>query len=229
MPPDMNRAKRASGHTMRLRSERPGSEMAITMEAEALRALSGRTANVQALIETYGRTVERNLESGRASGFVVKIGRDGRQQITPLYEQPSEAEDEGDLEQALAAARERGRVRVAEILGGPEMLSAEALAERLGVSRVTINEKRKRLELLALEGAKRGFRFPEWQIGADGRAFAALPQLFELLGGSPWSVYRFLAQRHPELGGRSGRDALRAGDTRLVLDAAESLARGALA
>jgi len=127
-----------------------------------------------------------------------------------------------DLNAALEAARSRGRTRVATILGGKDMLSAEEFGKLIGVSRVTVNQKRQRREVLALEGAKRGYRFPEWQIGADGKPFDALPELFDRLGRSPWEVYRFLVQHHPELGGLTGVEALRRGRTTDVIDAAES-------
>lgn len=107
------------------------------------------------------------------------------------------------------------------------MLSAAAVAELLGVSRVTVNAKRQRHEVLAVDGARRGFRFPAWQVDENGKPFAAIPQLSEKLGDSPWSVYRFLVQRHPELEGATGVDALRQGRTHEVLEAA-SLAAGTL-
>lgn len=106
------------------------------------------------------------------------------------------------------------------------MLTADAFARRLGVSRVTVNARRQKHELLGLDGAKRGYRFPAWQVDDEGKAFEALPRLFELLGPNPWGVYRFLTQRHDVLNGATGRDALRRGQTQAVLDAAASLARG---
>ncbi len=67
----------------------------------------------------------------------------------------------GDLESALAAARERGQARIANILNGPDMLTAEEFAHLIGTSRVTVNTKRQNRQVLGLEGAKRGFRFPK--------------------------------------------------------------------
>ena len=57
-----------------------------------------------------------------------------------------------------------------------------------------------------------------------GKPFAALPTLFDRLGDSPWAVYRFLVQSHPELDGETGRDALQKGRTAEVIEAAESVA-----
>jgi ribosomal protein S15 len=131
------------------------------------------------------------------------------------------------LQAALRAARDRGQARVAEILDGEDMLSATAFAALLGISRVTINTKRQKHQILGLEGAKRGFRFPRWQIGDDGKPFPGLPALFDRIGGSPWAVYRFLVQHHPELDGLTGGDALRSGRTAEALNVAESVLRTA--
>lgn len=130
----------------------------------------------------------------------------------------------GELHRSLTAARSRGEKRVAEILAAEDMLSADQMAELLGVSRMTINTKRSNRQLLALEGAKRGFRFPQWQIGDDGKPFEALPALFDQLGGSAWAVYRFLVQRHSELGGLTGREALAKGRSTEAVEAAETVA-----
>ncbi len=125
---------------------------------------------------------------------------------------------------ALAEARGRGSIRVAEILARDDMLSSDQMARLLGTTRMTINTKRRKHQLLGLEGAKRGIRFPEWQIGEDGKPFDALPALFDRLGGSPWAVYRFLVQHHPELGGLTGREALAKGRSAEAVEAAESVA-----
>lgn len=137
--------------------------------------------------------------------------------------------DEDDLDRALGAARERGRRRAAEILSGMGMPDAEAFANLLGVSRATVETMRERHEILALDDANGGFRFPAWQVDQEGKPFAVMPRLFELLGDSSWTVYRFLVQHHPELGGASARDDLRRGRVDQVIEAAEGSARGIFA
>ena len=76
-----------------------------------------------------------------------------------------------------------------------------------------------------LDGAKRGFRFPAWQLDRDGRPYAALPKLHAILG-SAWAVYRFLITPHGALDERTGLDALKRGHDDDILAAAESVARG---
>lgn len=203
--------------------------VAIPLRPEMFEALSGQPGPMRTLIETYGAALEKSRLSGRPVRFMVDVRPQGEPTITPVENaQPvGRAMDPGkdELESALAAARERGRRRVAEILSGADMLSAAEFADLIGTSRMTVNTKRRNRQVLGLEGAKRGYRFPEWQVGDDGKPFAALPELFDCLGGSPWAVYRFLVQHHPELNGQTAREALRRGHEKEVIKAAESVAR----
>jgi hypothetical protein len=115
--------------------------------------------------------------------------------------------------------------RDAVILAEDDMLSAETFADLLGVSRVTVNTKRQNGQVLGLDGAKRSFRFPLWQLDRDGRPYAVLPKLHEILGGA-WAVYRFLVTPHGALDGREALDALKRGQDDEMVAAAESVARG---
>jgi hypothetical protein len=125
------------------------------------------------------------------------------------------------LERALADARTRGRDLSDRILSDPEMLTAQPFASAARLRRPSLDRHRKANLVIALKSELSGWRFPVWQLGADGKPFAAIPRLFEILG-SAWAVYRFLIQHHPELEGATGLEALRAGRTAEVLDAAES-------
>jgi hypothetical protein len=44
-----------------------------------------------------------------------------------------------------------------------------------------------------------------------------LPRLFDLLAGDTWTVYPFLTQHHPEMGGDTAVSALQRGES--LLDA----------
>jgi hypothetical protein len=107
------------------------------------------------------------------------------------------------------------------------MLSADAFADEIGATRETVHKKRRRHEVLGLEGAKRGVRFPKWQVGKNGELLPGLPQLFEILGEHPWSIYRFLLGEHDALDGRTALQALQAGKVEDVLAAADASTRGA--
>ena len=203
----------------------------IPIASKAIGTLSRNSQRVGQLIEFFGAALERMQRTGRSFRLMVDVEPKGALKIREIdsasefamIDAAPEVAD-ADLDRALAAARERGQRRVAEILSDPDMLSADNLARLLGTTRATINTKRQNRQLLGLEGATRGFRFPSWQIGEDGKPFAALPTLFDRLGDSPWAVYRFLVQSHPELDGETARDALRKGRTADVIEAAESVA-----
>jgi hypothetical protein len=220
-----------AGGAMRLFSNTAaaGMEFAVPIDPDVLETLSARPSTIKNLVDRFVKTLARTQKSGQASGFTVMIDAKGNPTFEPLRDRvPTAAVPaEGDrLEAALAAARERARLRSAQILDQSDMLTAEAFAGRLGVSRMTVNARRQKHELLGLDGAKRGFRFPAWQVDEDGKAFDVLPKLFDLLGDNPWTVYRFLTQRHAALEGVSAKDALHQRKVMQVLQAAESLAQG---
>jgi hypothetical protein len=206
-----------------------GMDFAVAIDPGVYETLSAQPSTVNRLMDRFVKALARSQKSGRASGFTVMIDAKGNPKFEPLPDRvpTAAAPAEGDrLESALEAARERGRVRSAQILDQGEMLTAEAFARRLGVSRMTVNARRQKHELLGLDGAKRGFRFPAWQVDEDGKAYDVLPKLFNLLGDNPWTVYRFLTQRHAALEGVSAKDALQQGKVTQVLQAAESLVQG---
>jgi hypothetical protein len=64
-----------------------------------------------------------------------------------------------------------------------------------------VRSKRKRQEILGGELAKRGIRYPAWQILEGRQLLPTLPRLFEMLGNDPWRLFRFKQQRDSELGG----------------------------
>lgn len=204
----------------------------IKVPDNASKVLSDKPKRVQALLQQYGKAISKSRTAGRRVSFRVDVDPEGEMVVTPVEDEATVVPalvQEGDgadaeLEQALAAARARGRSKAAEILGGADMLSAEDFARLLGTTRVTVNTKRQNGQILGLDGAKRGYRFPDWQMDSDGKPFSALPILHERLGGA-WAVYRFLIQPQNELDGMTGRQALERGRTEQVLSAAESVGR----
>jgi len=198
----------------------------------ASKVLTSSPKRVKALLQGYGDAIAKSRRAGRRVSFRVDVDPEGETVVTPFEEAAAVPEPvveevmapDAVLEAALAAARERGRLRAAEILGGDDMLNADAFAKMLGTTRVTVNTKRQSGQILGLDGAKRGFRFPVWQLDAEGKPYAELAVLHERLGG-PWAVYRFLVQPHGELGGLTGREALERGKVKAALAAAESVGR----
>ncbi|RYD23465.1 MAG: XRE family transcriptional regulator [Lysobacteraceae bacterium] len=202
----------------------------VAIAKEVGQALALSTNAVAVVFEALRAATSRSRSEGSPLQFTVEVEPNGAPRIveTPveaLLESAVDEEDAAAVEGALAAARTRGRDRVASILAQPDMLSAEAFAQHLNTSRETINTRRKTNQVLGLQGATRGFRYPAWQIGEDGRPFAALPEIFGALGDSPWAVYRFLIQKHGEIDGMTGLEALRSGRASEAIAAAESVAR----
>jgi hypothetical protein len=170
------------------------------------------------LVKHYTDALLRLKESGVPQRMVV---------VVDSYDSPPRIEDAPDvLDLALGRARKRGVEKVAQILKDEEMLTAEAFGKEIDASRETVNTKRHRHEVLGLEGPTRGVRFPRWQLSESGQLLPGLPRLFAAVGGDPWTVYRFLLQDHPELGSKSGLDALREGRVDEVISVAESIGRG---
>ncbi len=128
---------------------------------------------------------------------------------------------------ALDAARARGAAMKDEMLSDPDMLSTAGLAERLGMSEEGIRLKRRRHEVLGVEVAKRGIRYPAWQVMPGRQILPGLPRLFAVLGDDPWRLLRFLQQHHAELRGKRAFEALQQGRVDEVLATAENAAMGA--
>lgn len=215
----MAQAKSAAGRiAVTLRAPRVVAEMA-----------SARPNEIEPLLARYGNALDASRTAGKSVGFQVEVDPHGGTTVTPLHEVTALPSAPPDPATELAEARARGRRHAAQIVAAEEMLSADDFAASLGVSRMTVNTWRHKHQVLGLNGAKRGFRFPRWQIGADGKPLALLPQLFERLGGGPWAVYRFLVRQHPELDGLTGLEAARLGRTTDVLAVADSIADGTFA
>lgn len=200
----------------------------------AAEVLPGKPAKVKALLQGYGEAFAKSRAAGRTMSFRVEVDPTGGATVTTVeeaagYVEAFPVEDAGapspELQRALRAARERGRLRAAEILDDDNMLGAEDFAKLLGTTRVTVNTKRQNGQLLGLDGAKRGFRFPTWQLNREGKPYPELASLQAMLGG-PWALYRFLVQPLGALEGLTGRDALARGHSKSVMAAAEGIAQG---
>lgn len=100
---------------------------------------------------------------------------------------------------------------------GEETVSAEEMAALMKIKRQAVDQRRERGELLALQGSKRGYRYPRWQ--SEPRLWKTLPPVLMLLGDeNPWDVFAFLQGHYPALGGRTPLDLLREGKTEIVMD-----------
>lgn len=196
----------------------------IVVGSQSFRTLRQHKGGVQKVLTTYADAIAKAEKLGRAFELVIKVHPDRTRLAIEEREAPGDA-----LDEALAAARQRGAQRVAEIMKSPDMLSARAFAPLIGASHETVNQKRKSGEILALDGATRGLRYPKWQVTDDGRLLPGLGDLVRELTGGPWTVYRFLLQGHPELKGETGLEALKVGRVSEVVEVARGISHGTLA
>lgn len=186
------------------------------------------------IFERYRDALEESRRAKRRVSFRVEVDPAGEPVVSEVedistvdsFAVEQIPSSDAELQAALDAARRRGRLRAGEILASTEMLSADDFAALLGTTRATVNSKRQTGQLIGLDGAKRGYRFPTWQLDAEGRPYAELSRIFEQLGKSPWAVYRFLTSPHSEADGRTGLELLRRGEGRVALEVVESTARG---
>lgn len=200
----------------------PKSSKELALSGPALDDLMARPAALKSVLAGMGRAVRQAEDTQRPVKLTILV-RPDRTAPTVDVEAAAGADD---LDLALAEARTRGAARAADILSGPDMLSADAFARLIGVTREAVRQKAMRREALGLQGAKRGVRYPAWQVTRDGGLLPELPQLFTVLGDSPWAVYRFLTQPNPAFKGAPPLETLKAGVVKPVLEAAEGIARG---
>lgn len=187
-------------------------------------SVADRVAGVS---EARARRVLARLRSERSETVFVDILIPGHRDQERAGETEIPAANKAALERAFKRA-ERSK---AEILKQPDMLTGEQLAHRMGLdSRSTIDNRRVQNKLLALDfGAKRGFRYPEWQseLVQDGDRKAAFESTLQALGeGKLWDKYRFFVQPSPALGGKTPIEGLKAGEFDAVVRWATTWVKG---
>jgi hypothetical protein len=196
----------------------------ITVARALFNTLQRHKEAMGKLLSSYAEAVTRAQRLARPVDMIVTV--DPKKETLAIVAKAAKGDA---LDQALIDARSRGATRVAEILRSPDMVTAREFGALIGASHETVNQKRKSGEVLALEGATRGLRYPRWQITPDGRPLPGLAELFRELGEQPWAVYRFLLQRHSELGGETALAALRSGRVKQALAVARNLSAGVFA
>lgn len=201
----------------------PKASKEVALAGPTLDDLMTRPRALKSVLDGIGRAVRQAEATQRPVKLTILVQPD---RTAPTVDVEGPSADGDDLDQAIAEARVRGAARAAEILASPEMLSADDFARLIGVTREAVRQKAIRREALGLQGAKRGVRYPAWQVTRDGGLLPELPRLFALLGDSPWTVYRFLLQPSAAFKGAPPLEALRAGVVKPVLEAAEGVARG---
>lgn len=116
----------------------------------------------------------------------------------------------------LRGVRERERLLSEE--GG--IWTAAQVAKHLGVTRQTINLRRKQGLLLALAAGRHGFHYPAWQFARGGTIRGLEPTLAALKHLDPWMKQAFMLSKNARLNDRRALDVLREGDVSSVAAAA---------
>jgi hypothetical protein len=196
----------------------------VTLPMTLLRKLAEREPRVGKLLSGYAEATSQAERLGEPVEMIVTV--DPAKAEPTIVAKPARGDA---LDRALTKARSRGAGLVSNIMKSPDMVTGREFANLIGASHETVNQKRKSNEVLALEGATRGLRYPKWQVTDDGRLLPGLPKLFRELGGNSWTVYRFLLQRHGELGGKTGLEALKRNHLDKVLATARNISEGVFA
>jgi hypothetical protein len=173
------------------------------------------------LLEAYAEATEEVERTGKSMDLRITVAPELGETKVEVTRPAIDA-----LDAALARAETRGAETAARLLSADDMLSADQFAAMIESTRETVHQKRRRGEVLGLKGAKRGMRFPIWQLIDGRRLLPVLPQLLAKFDSEPWAVYRFLLQAHAELGGSSALDYLKAGRVDEVLSVADNITHG---
>lgn len=150
---------------------------------------------------------------------VVEEPSDFEVLIRALEERP--AVQEPRRLEALNKARLRGillRNKLLEEEGG--CITADSVKDLLHISRQAVNQRREAGTLVAVNTGGGAFLFPVWQFGEEGILPGLLEVLRELKDCDPWMRFMFFLGKNPVLRGRTPLQALRAGNTEKVLQAA---------
>jgi hypothetical protein len=171
------------------------------------------------------RAITAVLEFAALSDASVANAAAAPTDLTVLVRALSSGELLDDLKRAepLAPAFIRGieaKRRLIEENGGA--LTAEEVANSLGITRQAVDKRRRAGKLLAITTGRHGYRYPVWQFNQSG----TLPGLENVLGflsdHDEWMKLAFFVGQNPRLDGQSPVEALRAGNTQRVLTAAEA-------
>jgi hypothetical protein len=166
---------------------------------------------------------------------VSRIGRDALADVVAaptdhavllgLLKQPEVVEEIAGID-PLGRARLRGleaRARLLEAEGGT--MNAEEVGALLGgISRQAVDKRRRAGKLFALPAGERSWRYPVWQLEAEGGVLPGLEEVLRNFGvEDPWTRAAFLLGGNDRLSGKRPLDALREGLVEDVARAARSV------
>lgn len=125
------------------------------------------------------------------------------------------------------------RLPTVELDGSPVMaevknaLSPKEMVQRAGISRTTLSNYRKSMNLLALPKGKKKFVFPEWQLDESGQPLPEMKTILKLLhyiAPGPVDKTVQLLVKSEFYGGKSIKDFIVEGNLKRAVEAAEKRA-----
>jgi biotin operon repressor len=206
----------------RYAAEAPASVVESVVRAFGASQDSGRAAflarSIAALVGLAAAMDERQLGSAAGAGSdyeTLLLALESPQALVAL--------DKGVV---LGTARLRGLHQRQELLaraGG--LLSAEQVANSLGISRQAVNKRRQAGHLIGISLGRRGYAYPARQFGPEG-VLAGLQQVLEdLEPHDSWMKLAFLLNGTTLLGGQSPLEALSQGKLAEARQAARAYAQ----
>ena len=110
--------------------------------------------------------------------------------------------------------------RLIEESGG--VLSAEQIAQNLGITGQAVEKRRQAGKLVALTTGRHGYRYPAWQF-TDSGSLPGLEDVLKVLAShDEWMQTAFFVSKNPRLNSRTPIEMLKAGHLQEVLDSAEA-------
>jgi hypothetical protein len=212
--------RRASVHSGIVKRAGPPQELPEWLEHVRL-AVEGEPPIMRTMMV---RAISAVLEFAALSEASVANAAAAPTDLVVLLRALSSGELLDDLKRAepLAPAFIRGieaKRRLIDENGGA--LSAEQVAESLGITRQAVEKRRRAGKLIGLTTVRHGYRYPAWQFSDSG----TLPGLEDVLGvlapHDEWMQTAFFVARNPRLNDRTPIEILKAGELRRVLSAAE--------
>lgn len=138
--------------------------------------------------------------------------------------------DAGPVSSSMAALssllEERRSMEIGELLRQSDMLSSDAFGTKIDLTRQQLNAWRKQRKVLAIEGAKRGLRYPAWQVTDDGRILDGLSEVIAEFDDQHLAAYRFLTTPLEILDGKAPWMLLRDGKRQRIVGLAKAARRG---
>jgi hypothetical protein len=132
------------------------------------------------------------------------------------------AEIKPDAPDPLTAAFLRGaEMKRALLEAEAGVLSAQQLAEHLGITAQGLGKRREKGQVFWLEVGD-GYVYPAFQIGADGLLPGVRDVLDAFAIADPWTRVNFMLTGDARLGGRRPIDVLREGDIASVIRTARA-------